>query len=577
MIKSPLHTQPCALLCRLLALSLLATFASISARAQDPQAANIAAYETLLRTSVDAAEKACISNTSSQQSKSLLLSWHSIVNRISSTVSLDQKTEQIRGASRDLPASAQLIENDSIRNCINDKIKPIFALAVQVFQPASGNTAWPNPIDFRFNFIRGPSRNTQMYTEVLRADLQTHAGPVQDRLIVQDPQGSAYFNLRLGYPLPGETISGIITAERFANAHLTTTRAIITNVCFQRPSQFPNGQSAKFDFFDCQEGKACRPSQRATGWLNPCNPPHAEHRGWLEPLLGGVVRAEARDQADAASAETPFWSVPSLTALTQRGVEGVGYTVFTIQTDAFRQSEITGVEVDLSVDGIAINEDGLPPELRPVANDSRNPFVSRFALQTLDFEGAQGGCDRIELALRPVMASGRKGKPLTSSLGYVALRDVVPRVQPLGDATLQWNAAYITPQREWRNLAEVGSYSYTPGDPASMQRMVQRIEEDKRWLDKQGWTFHGKRIVGVIRPPRIVQAGHPPAFGLAAGLIQENGQVRFTFSDSDARQLAVFMIAQRRRGADAARVIYPKPYIFQAVGGSHTAPGICER
>ena len=245
-----------------------------------------------------------------------------------------------------------------------------------------------------------------MYTEILRADLQTHAGPVQDRLIVQDPQGSAYFDLRLGYPRPGETISGIITAERIANAHLTTTRPIITNVCFQRPSQFPNGQSAKFDFFDCQEGKACRPSQRATGWLNPCNPPHAEHRGWLEPLLGGVVRAEARDQADAASAEIPFWSVPSLTALTQRGVEGVGYTVFTIQTDAFRQSEITGVEVDLRVDGIAINEDSLPPELRPVANDPRNPFVSRFALQTLDFEGAQGGCDRIELALRPVMSSG---------------------------------------------------------------------------------------------------------------------------------------------------------------------------
>jgi len=130
-----------------------------------------------------------------------------------------------------------------------------------------------------------------------------------------------------------------------------------------------DGQSAKFDFFDCQEGNACRPSQRATGWLCACNPPHAEHHGWLESLLGGVVHAEARDQVDAASSETPFWSDPSLTALTQRGAEDVGYMVFIIQMDALRQSEITGAEVDLRVDGIAIKEDGLPPELRPVAND----------------------------------------------------------------------------------------------------------------------------------------------------------------------------------------------------------------
>jgi hypothetical protein len=75
---------------------------------------------------------------------------------------------------------------------------------------------------------------------------------------------------------------------------------------------------------------------------------------------------------------------------------------------------------------------------------------------------------------------------------------------------------------------------------------------------------------------RTVQSDGTAAFGLAAGLIQENGQLRFTFSNSDARKLADFMISKRHTGVEAARIIYSKPYIFQAVGGSHTAPGVCE-
>jgi hypothetical protein len=101
-------------------------------------------------------------------------------------------------------------------------------------------------------------------------------------------------------------------------------------------------------------------------------------------------------------------------------------------------------------------------------------------------------------------------------------------------------------------------------------------QADKRWLDGQRLTYNGQKVVGVIRPPRTVKPDGTAAYGLATGLIQENGQVRFTFSEEDAHKLAAFMIAQRKRGSEAARVIHSERYIFQAVGGSYTVGGVCE-
>jgi hypothetical protein len=554
----------------------LAAAAMAQQSAEARQKAQLEQYEQLLRTTVGAAETACLSNTSTQEGTSLRLKWHAIVGQIASAAGVEKKTEVIRGAARDLPASAQLIENDKIRNCINEKIQPVLAMVVQTYQHAAPNAAWPDPIDFRFNFIRGPSRDPQMYTEYLRVNLQTRRRPLSRRLVIQDPQGAAYFQQDVGYPQLGETVSGTIVAERIPDARLTSTPPVITDVCFQRPPNPPSAGSTDYDLFDCPEGKVCRPSARATGWLQICPAQPGARPAAILPSFVRAAYAAGAEQPSAPAAAAPYWSVPSLEALAQRNVEGVGYTVFTVETDAFRRPDITGVAVDVRVNGVPVREDGLLPELRPVANEPQSRFTHRFALQTLDFEGAQGGCDRIDIGLRPLLADGRKGDALTSTLTYVALRDVAPRAQRLGDAELKWSAAYITPQREWRHIAEVHSYIYSTRDAATQERAVEQAQADKRWLDGQALTYNGQKLVGVIRPPRTVKPDGTAAYGLGAGLIQENGQVRFTFSEGDARKLAAFMIAQRNRGADAARIIHREPYIFQAVGGSYTAGGVCE-
>jgi hypothetical protein len=544
-----------------------------SAQSQS-QAAALASYENLLNTTIQVAERACLSNVSTQESRRLVVSWSAVLSRISSAVSLQKKTDEIRGASLSLPGEVQKIEDDSIRTCINAKITPIFAMADIVFQPAGGNTAWPDPIDFRFNFVRGPSRNSRAYTEFLRADLQTHAGPISDRLVIQDPQGVAYFDLRLGYPLPNETVSGTIVAERSSTGTLTSTPPSITKVCFQRPSNMPTGQLAKFDLFKCMEGTTCEASDRATGWLKACQASPAVKRTGLLPSLTDVYAAE-QDGTDSVHSTLPYWNVPSVRALASGDPEGVGYTIFDLETNLFERPGITGVEVDIVVNGIPVREDGLPPDLRPVANRPGQLFVHRFALQTLNFEGARGGCDKIEVAFRPLDTDGHKGAAQSVTLSYVALRDVAPRIERLGGGELKWSAAYITPKREWRNIPEVSSYSYSIHDPAAQRRVVERAEADKKWLDSQNLLFKGQKVVGVLRPARTVSPDGIGAYGLAAGLLQANGQVRFTFSDGEARQLSAFMIAQRGKLPRASQVINGRPYIFQAIGGSHTAPGAC--
>jgi hypothetical protein len=536
----------------------------------------IDASEKILLTSVHAAEVACLSNSTTQESNSLKLKFQDIVGQLTSAASVEQKSEVLRGAQRDLPASAQLIENDKIRNCINDKIRPLFAMVVETFQNATPNSGPPNPIEFRFDFIRGSSRDPKLYTEYVRADLQTPFGAKSWRLGLQDPDGSKYYEQYIAYPKEGEPIVGTIVAERTPDARILSTPPIITDVCFQRPGKLPTARTIDYDLFECTEGKACRPSSHTTGWLQACATQRSAQSGSSEFSFIRPAIAAGFQQFGTTATVAPYWSVPSIEALSQRNFEGVGYTVFTLDTDAFRQQDIVRVEVDLHVNGVPVREDGLPAELRPIANNPQARLIHRFALQTLDFEGAHEGCDAIDVALRPVFAGGRKGEAQLSTLTYVALRDVAPRTQRLGNSELKWSASYITPQREWRNIAEVHSYIYSTQDPVSQKREVEQALKDKRWLDDQGLFYKGLKVVGVIRPPRTVQSNGTAAFGLGTGLIQENGQVRFTFSDGDARELAAFMIMQRLRGSDAARIIQREPYIFQAIGGSYTAGGVCE-
>lgn len=542
----------------------------------DRAKAEIAVNEKILTKAVDEAERACLSNTSSVQQRSLRGTLDAFVRKTNASVGLEEKINQLRGAAQELPASVRLVENEAIRKCMSEYLAPVFAMVVRAYQSAAPNAEWPDPIDFRFKFLRGPSRNAKLYSEYLVLHLRTRGRALPPRrLLVQDPRGEQYFQQDIGYPYPGESVRGSLVAELKGDSQLTAEGPLITDLCMTRPNTWPTEKSTYHDLFECVEGKSCRPSTRATGWLQGCP---AAAAGKVFYLPQGTLQPVAYEPGLTRVADVEpalFWRTPSLQSLAERNSEGVGYTVFTIETDRFKTQNITSVEVDVRVNGVSVREDGLPAALRAVGNDPAVPFFHTFALQTLDFEGADKGCDRIELRLKPIMENGRSGAEQIATLRYVALRDVANRSQPFGDSMLRWSASYITPRREWRHLAELHSYVYPSADAAARERMAVGAVEDKRWLDGLGLIYQGKKVVGVVRPPRTIQSDGTAAFGLAAGLVQETGQVRFTFSESDAGALSRFMIDQRRRDQKAARVIDPNPYIFQAIGGSRTVPGVC--
>ena len=552
----------------------LAQAGSGSARAAAEAAARHQQFVDLLA----AAERTCLSNTTSTQTSSLRGFFSNVLHRLTVAVGYTQQSEELRGAARDLPPRYRAIENDQIRACMNRYTAAILGFASSNTPPADDNVAWPEPIDVHLNLIHPAGFDSRKFSDTVQFNMQSSKGyVVSDRLAMQDPHGLAYYAARLRYPKPGELMRGTLVTET-RDGYRTNDRPPITSLCFDRPPAIPVVQAPRYEEFDCQDGKTCRASSRSARWLRLCPAGSAQ---------ADDARAGPRTLSDSPPAgpalsgvvidHRPKWVVPSVAAIADSNPEGVGYTIFTIETDLFRRPDINAVELDLDVNGTVVLEDGLEPSERPIANDPEHPLSVSFALQTLDCAGADRGCDRIGVSLRPVRSDGTRYPPVRATLDYVALRDVLNRTARLGSGRMTWSAGYVVPQREWRAIAELRSYIYPAADAAARDRAAGHASTDKQLLDALGLTYRNMAVVGVVRPPRTIQPNGTAAFGLAAGLVRPNGQIRFTFSPADEAKLADYLYALAGQRADVAKVIAGKPFLFQANSASRTVPGVCER
>jgi hypothetical protein len=573
------HTRHSLLLTTALAACCGTAAAPPTTTATDNLLAELTLMTDMLAKAVDLAERKCLINETKTSSAGVGASLRALLIDLRGSATVEAKTEVLRGARAGFDQAQTLAETAKLHNCMDQVVLPFLTLInAQSVVPLSA-AAWPDPITFRFNFLKRLEVSAKLYSGLVRLEVTANKKYSSVRLASQDPQGQNYFFDKIAFPAPGESARGTIVAERAGDAILSNQPPAIADLCFRPANKLPKLGEIDYDWFDCMEGKQCKPSAHATGWLQACPataPATAQTRSILADFLLPPAYAVTAPPVASGARNTAYWLEPSLLALSERKNQGVGYTMFSIQTEAFRAPNINGVEVNIRVNGVPVLEDGLLPEQRVVANDPGHAFNHSFALQTLDFQGANGGCDRIELGLRPRLDDGSKGKAQTLTLSYVALRDVAPRTQKLGDFPLRWRASYMTPEREWRHIAELHSYVFRASDAAARQRSVEQAEQGKQWLDGQAYTYQGKKIVGVIRPPRTVKPDGTAAFGLGTGLIQENGQIRFTFSEAEARALAAFMIAKRPDSQMAARTVHSEPYIFQSSSGSYTAPGICE-
>lgn len=514
----------------------------------------------------DLAYAQCLAGTDESRQSAISLNIAGLIKSLTGSLSLNDRKRVIRGAI-DAPAAIRPAMDEHIRDCLQRRTprieQDLLNLAQQLQQPTTAAAGMPSVVDLHFTYRRQASLDPRRYSENVRLNLREGATVISRNLAPQsETDGSPWFE-HVYHPYPSGRVEGTITATPL-NSRLTADQTPRAQICLDRPTPLPR-QNVDYDYFDCVEGGACKGSSRSTGWLRPCVKSASL---WQE--LSPISRAWAQE------ASVRRWVTPSLDTLAARVPDGVGWSYFKLRTDFLRRPDIRAVEVGLAVNGTPVEEDGLSPRERPVPNDPAVSFNYLFALQTLNFHGAEAGCDRVSVTLTPRLADGARGSSHRFDLLYAALRDQPSRTEQAGDARLQWSASVIRPIREWRHWAIVQSYGFHDGDETSRQAAAAAADRDRRWLDGAGLIYQDAAIRGVVRPPRTIQNGRG-AYGLAVGLLQPVGQIRFTFSEGEARRLGDWMIAHRAGSAMAARVIAPQAYPYQAPSGAVTPPGVCGR
>jgi len=423
----------------------------------------------------------------------------------------------------------------------------------------------PNPVQLRFSYKPGSEAKVSL-DDTLRVNLQTKRRIVDGERLAQQPGG--FYSYNTAYPAEDERILGTLIREIRASSLVAAPPP--ARFCLKRPAALEPSTDHHVHLA-CDESNTCKLHFPSPKWLEPCPVEEIKTtRGFsLWPLAHAAEPARR-------------WAVPSARTLAAHKdqMQGVGYTVVQIETDALRDAAIIGVEVDVRVNGVPVLEDGLAAALRPVPHDPAQPFRHRYALESLDFEGAQAGCEAIVLTLRPRLANGKTGEPLSVTLPYVALRDAPGKQVPFGKGTLSWTAKYVVPAAEWSHEAFITSiiYSAAGGDSAAAAARDRAVSL-KRDFDRLGLTHQGRPLVAVIRPP-LTLSGDKLAYGLTSGVVQPTGQVRFTFSPQDAHAIGDSLLAARRESGAAQRVINRDKYIYKVAGTRErqetpTPAGIC--
>lgn len=422
----------------------------------------------------------------------------------------------------------------------------------------------PNPIQLRFAYSAPGVTPVELESRKVRAELVVNEKAYSEYLA---PQGD-YFSLNTAYPKPGTVVDGVLVRPLLHTSSTGAPPQLPVHLC--RPDPLPRS-SDEYVLLDCREGASCELHRASPRWLQACAAPAPKTARLSWPFAGAWA-------ADGAQR----WNVPTVRTLDEHreSMKGVGYTIFEFETDAFRDPRIWAVEVAVRANGVAVDEDGLRAEQRPVANDPAKPFRYRFALEPLDFAGMHAGCEAIELVLRPRLKDGGRGEALRAVLPYVALRDSPGASVALGHGTLRWSAAYTKPPREWSHEAFIASMAYTAAaGPAGQQAARDAALATKRAFDALGLRHDGQPVVAVIRPPLEHGTGRY-AYGVTAGLVTATGQVRFTFSPELATAVSTTMRAARSASADARRAIAAEPYVYAVKGNDErekagTPEGIC--
>ena len=346
--------------------------------------------------------------------------------------------------------------------------------------------------------------------------------------------------------------------------------------CLQRAKSI-NIKLDKYVIFDCKETGECVHDDMSPKWFElvvPCPVNEDEHvnaTNWLSYLI------------PAAHAQTTeaFWSVPSIETLESRvaseDLTGIGYTHFNIRSAQSLNIDADAFYYDLRINGQTVLENGLYSDFNAKIYDPNAPLNIDFGLQNLNFSGRLSGCDEMSIDIHFLKNAKPVGESISWQRSYVSLRDAREKQLTIGDNILSWTGGYKRASKEFDSEVFVNSiFVHKDLNFADNLTAIKKTQEDmvnmKGDFDRANLTFDGKPLVAVIRPP-LTQT----SYGLAVGVVEESGQIRYTFAYSIAKELKDYLLSLREQGQQFKRIIRHDSniYTLRPDKGYSQSPPVC--
>lgn len=306
-----------------------------------------------------------------------------------------------------------------------------------------------------------------------------------------------------------------------------------TPICLAWASKPPTTQIAPVAFYNCSEAmpeRTCAADPRDVGWLELCNSKGAF--SW--PSF------ELMERAQAEPTPASEWVVPSLATLSRWSKEYlVGFTKFEITATNTSGIEADRVAFRTHVNGAELLIDGIKGEYqaRPFVPGSMPHFS--FGVQSLNLDGRVAGCNLIEVGIS-YMRGAHTVAHHTIKENFVAMRQVSPVEKTVDGVTYRWTGEYIRPEHGPENMIFVHSTKPSSFDGELLANALDEIKAAKLHFDAAGLQFDGQQLVGVIRPPLSL-----PSYGLGVAVMEPTGQLRFVFSDAEAKKIQAYLLKLR--------------------------------
>jgi hypothetical protein len=350
------------------------------------------------------------------------------------------------------------------------------------------------------------------------------------------------------------------------NSQLVSAELPQTVICLRRSTSRPKIKSPGEAILRCKEGdRPCdKFDQTDPGWFEVSNDCPNQSKPRSPAGLRRKTRFASLFAIDATAAPaSPTWIVPSLETLIEqkdRNQSRDGFTTFTIAAAAGTKIDADAVSLDLRVNDTPILIEGLPADLQPHPLQAGESLKLTFGLQNLNFDGRYSGCDRIEAKLLFYKNGEVVGEPVVLPLYYAALRDAAPAEIATGQGKFTWSATYtVVREHDAKGPAQSDWRVFLTSLPRKDLNRLQKMRED---IARLGLVFtrdgENYPIVAVVRPPL-----QGDAFGLALGMVQPTGQIRFTFGKNEANGLLAFALEARLKNPAARNLIAASAYPYE--------------